>query len=129
MSSFIRFAGADAVILSLGLFVAVVVALLKGCTDQLLHIGAGVSVDIEAKTSLVVCIVSITSLCVQVLVSLSLKFGLAICAEIDVVLRLLLVNLGICVDGILVLVAKALALVTVGLVAQVNLKLCLGVLG
>ncbi|CUA68902.1 hypothetical protein RSOLAG22IIIB_08150 [Rhizoctonia solani] len=107
----------------------VVVALLKGCSDELLKIGADVVVDADAKISLVACIVSIVTLCVQVFATLSLKFGLAICAEIDVVLRLLLANLAICVDGILVLIVKVLAQATVGVMAQIQLKLCLGVLG
>ncbi|KAG8683876.1 hypothetical protein FRC11_012948, partial [Ceratobasidium sp. 423] len=68
-------------------------------------------------------------LCVQVFVALSLKFGVAIYAEIDVVLHLLPLSLNICIEGIVVLIAKALSSVTVGLLAQVNLQLCLGVLG
>ncbi|KAJ1300167.1 hypothetical protein OPQ81_011919 [Rhizoctonia solani] len=108
---------------------AVVVELLKACAQELLAIDAKVVVDAQAQVSLVGCLVGIITLCVQVLVQVSLKFGLAVCADIDAVLRLLLVNINLCVDGILVLVAKALASVTIGLLAQVNLKLCLGVLG
>ncbi|CAE6422110.1 unnamed protein product [Rhizoctonia solani] len=102
--------------------IAIVVALLKGCSDDLLKLGAGIVLDAQAKTSLVACIVSIITLCVQVFATLSLKFGLAICAEIDVVIRLLLTNLGICVNGLLVLIAKDLASATVGVMAQIQLK-------
>ncbi|CAE6536432.1 unnamed protein product [Rhizoctonia solani] len=109
--------------------IAIVVALLKGCSDDLLKLGAGIVLDAQAKASIVACIVSIITLCVQVFATLSLKFGLAICAEIDVVIRLLLTNLGICVNGLLVLIAKDLAQATVGVMAQIQLKLCLAVLG
>lgn len=181
MSSFIRFAGAVALVLSLGLVVsaipiahihlkpatgadavsslfiklcvegqleaklkalllcvtlddlkvniAVVIALLKGCADDLIKLGAGVVVDADAKVSLVACIASIITLCVQVFATLSLKFGLAICAELDDCLRVLVANLGVCVEGMPILIAKGLASATVGVMAQIQLKACLGVLG
>ncbi|KDN44224.1 hypothetical protein RSAG8_05697, partial [Rhizoctonia solani AG-8 WAC10335] len=109
--------------------IAVVVALLKGCADELLRVGAGVVVAADAKASLVACIVSIITLCVQVFATLSLKFGTAICAELDSVLRELLANVITCVDGILALIVKVLASATAGVMAQINLKLCLSVLG
>ncbi|KAH7332988.1 hypothetical protein B0J17DRAFT_677137 [Rhizoctonia solani] len=109
--------------------IAVVVALLKECADELAKVGAGVIVDADAKVSLVACIVSIITLCVQVFATLSLKFGLAICAELDAPLHVFLVNLGVCVEGILVHIAKCLAYSTVGVMAQTQLKLCVGVLG
>ncbi|KAF8710557.1 hypothetical protein RHS03_01692, partial [Rhizoctonia solani] len=181
MSSFIRFAGATALVLSLGLFVSALplvyanlkvavgtdavscsfkkmiidlaldakikallvcgsieelevavvalVTLFKGCTDDLVKLGAGVVIDANAKLSLVACVASIITLLVQVLVQVCLKFGIAatvhICAQIDVAIRALLVALNICVDGILVLVVQALATVIVTLCAQVKLDLCL----
>ncbi|KAH7332978.1 hypothetical protein B0J17DRAFT_721814 [Rhizoctonia solani] len=180
MSSFIRYAGAAALVLSLGLIVsalpvmyaniptptgddavsrlcaklviegelqakikalplcldiedakvkiAAIVALFKGCSDELLRIGAGVAVNVEAKASLVACIVKIITLCAQVCVALSLKFGLSICVEIDMALRSFLSILGICVNDIVELIVKALASATVGLLTEANLKLCLNAL-
>ncbi|CAE6403009.1 unnamed protein product [Rhizoctonia solani] len=113
--------------------VDVLVALFKGCADDLLKIGAGVVVTAEAQANIVACIAGLITLLVRAFVSVTLKFGLtavvAIFAKIDVALQLLLVNLNICIGGVLALVAKAIASVTVGLLAQVQLKLCLGVLG
>ncbi|CAE6459131.1 unnamed protein product [Rhizoctonia solani] len=184
MSSFIRFAGAAAVILSLGLFVSalplsfvkiqaatgldvvsclfkklivelelevkikallacktiaeaeaaakVVIALLQICADDLLKIGAGVQIQEDAKMSLVVCVASIITLLVQVLVQVCLKFGIAatlhICAQIDTVVRLWLDNLDICIIGVVSLVVKAVGTVILGLCAQVKLDLCLQIL-
>lgn len=111
----------------------VLVALFKTCADDLLKVGAGVVVDVEAKASIVACIAAVITLLVKVCAQVTVKFGIAVVAvlfvKIDVVLRLLLVNLNICVGGIVALIAKALASVTVGLLAQVHLKLCLSVLG
>ncbi|CAE6480310.1 unnamed protein product, partial [Rhizoctonia solani] len=177
MSSFIRYAGAAALVLSLGLIVsalplvtsgivapvgkdavsaaliklcvdleanvkalllctdvaavkaqvAVLVTIFKGCTDALVNIGSNVVVDPEAKTSIVVCIVSIITLILQVIVKLSLKFGLAVFVDLDICLKALLIALNVCIHDILDLVAKAFASITVGLI-HVHLKLCSGVL-
>ncbi|CAE6473749.1 unnamed protein product [Rhizoctonia solani] len=180
MSSFIRFAGITAVVLSLGLFasalpvlnvkiaavvgtdaiclifkkllgdlaleakinalldcvtiadlkvaVEALVAALQICADDLLQIGAEVAVEADAKLSIIACVASIITLLVQVLVRVCLKFGIAatvtLCAQIDVVLRLCLVNLEICIAGIVELIVKALAIVIVTLCAQVKLDLC-----
>lgn len=109
------------------------VAVITGCADELLKIGAGVQVVAEAKLNIAACIAAILTVVVKVCVQVSLKFGItvvaALLAEVDLCLKLLLVNLNICIGGIVELVVKALASVTVGLLAQINLKLCLGVLG
>ncbi|KDN35466.1 hypothetical protein RSAG8_11549, partial [Rhizoctonia solani AG-8 WAC10335] len=150
MSSFVRFAGVAAVILSLGLFASalpvlsvnipavigsdavsivcanvfadidvkikalldcatfaeldvaakVLVAVFQACADDLLNIGAGVSVAADAKLSIVACIASIIMLLVQVLVQVCLKFGIAatvaLCAQ--VVTLCAQVNLNLCVE-------------------------------
>ncbi|CUA77104.1 hypothetical protein RSOLAG22IIIB_12553 [Rhizoctonia solani] len=182
MSSFLRFAGAAAVVLSLGLFatalpvivvnakvvgvvgvdavcaaltklvvdlcieakikalltcgtlaelevaVKALIAVCQICADDLIKIGANVSVTADAQLSIIACVCSIITLLVQVLVQVCLKFGIAatvtLCAQIDVVVRLLLVNLNICIDGIVGLIVKALATVIVTLCAQVKLDLC-----
>ncbi|CUA77841.1 hypothetical protein RSOLAG22IIIB_12859 [Rhizoctonia solani] len=124
---------ACATIADLHIAADVLVALFKGCADDLLKIGAGVAVTVEAQASIVACIAGIITLLVRACIAVTLKFGLAaviaVYAKIDVALQLLLINLNICIGGILVLIAKAIASVTVGLLAQVQLKLCLGVLG
>ncbi|KAH7332943.1 hypothetical protein B0J17DRAFT_140446 [Rhizoctonia solani] len=181
MSSFVRFAGLAAIVLSLGLFASAapllvnnkihavvgvdavcavftklivdlcieakikallgcatmselevackaLVATFQICADDLLKIGAGASVNAEAKLSIIACVVSLVTLLVQVLVQVCLKFGIAatasLCAQIDVVLRLCLENLNICIHGIMILIVKDLAAVIVTLCAQVKLDLC-----
>ncbi|CAE6452409.1 unnamed protein product [Rhizoctonia solani] len=109
--------------------IAVVVALLRGCADQLSKIGAGIVVDADANASLVTCIISIITLVVQVFATLSLKFGTSVCAEIDEVLRFFLATLGTCMNGVIGRVAKTLAEGTVGVMGQIQLKLCLRILG
>ncbi|CAE6437357.1 unnamed protein product [Rhizoctonia solani] len=120
-------------IAELSVAVDVLVALFKGCADDLLKIGAGVAVTAEAQASIVACVCGIITLLVRACIAVTLKFGLSVVlvlfAKIDLALQLLLLNLNICIGGILALIAKALASVTVGLLAQVQLKLCLGVLG
>ncbi|KAG8694793.1 hypothetical protein FRC08_008253, partial [Ceratobasidium sp. 394] len=63
----------------------------------------------------------------------SVKFGilvvLTLFAKIDICLKLLLVNLNICIGGILTLIAEALASATVGVLGQIHLSACLSVLG
>ncbi|ELU40968.1 hypothetical protein AG1IA_04998 [Rhizoctonia solani AG-1 IA] len=103
--------------------IAVVAVLFQNCADQLLTIGAGVQLDTNAT------LLTLWQLTVQVFATLTLKFGIFVCAGIDDALRLFLVNIGICVDGLIGLVAKALAKATVGVMAQIHLDLCLKVLG
>ncbi|QRV87068.1 transmembrane protein [Ceratobasidium sp. AG-Ba] len=112
--------------------VGVLVALFKGCSDELLKIGAGVTIDVEAKASIVACVCSIITLLVEVLVQVAAKLGIwvviGLFAKIDICLKLLLVNLNICIGGILVLIVKGLGAATIGLVGQIHLGGCFGLL-
>ncbi|KAJ1300180.1 hypothetical protein OPQ81_011932 [Rhizoctonia solani] len=112
--------------------VGLCVSLMKGCADELLKIGAGVALDVDAKANIVASIAALITLLVKVLLQLTLKFGVSavatIFADIDVVLKLLLVNLNVCVDGIVALIVKAVASVTIGLLGQINLGLCASLL-
>ncbi|KAG8684304.1 hypothetical protein FRC11_012293 [Ceratobasidium sp. 423] len=112
--------------------VGVCVDLIKACADELLKIGAGVNVDVAAKADIVACVAAIITLLVRVCLQLTLKFGVAavatIFADIDVCLKLLLVNLNICIDGVITLIVNAIVSVTVGLLGQVSLPLCASLL-
>ncbi|KAF8595018.1 hypothetical protein BDV93DRAFT_576771 [Ceratobasidium sp. AG-I] len=116
----------------LSFLIEAIVAICGRCADDLLNVGAGASVSIDAKDSIVACFAATITLLVKVCAAVSIKFGptvvLVLLAKIDVALRLCL-NLNICIGGILVLIAKAIASVTIGVMAQVHLKLCLSVLG
>ncbi|KAF8600700.1 hypothetical protein BDV93DRAFT_510724 [Ceratobasidium sp. AG-I] len=109
------------------------VALFQGCADELLKLGAGAVVSVEAQASIVACFAATITLLVKVCAAVSVKFGLTIVlvlfAKLDVVLQLCLVNLNTCIGGILVLIAKAIASATFGVMAQVHLKLCLSLFG
>ncbi|CAE7202470.1 unnamed protein product [Rhizoctonia solani] len=108
------------------------VAVLKACAEAIAQIGAGVHVGVAAQADIVACVAAIITLCVKVCLQLTLKFGVAavatVCAELDVCIKTLLVNLNICIDGFVALVVKALVSVTVGLLGEVNLVLCAGLM-
>ncbi|CAE6459125.1 unnamed protein product [Rhizoctonia solani] len=104
------------------------IELIKACSDELLKIGATVTLDAKAKEDIVAFVAAIITLFVKVCLQLTLKFGVAavarIFADIDLCIKLLLVNLNVCVDGIIALVLNALVSVTVGLMPQLNLAVC-----
>ncbi|KAF8602428.1 hypothetical protein BDV93DRAFT_545280 [Ceratobasidium sp. AG-I] len=120
-------------IVQLTVAIQALILVFQGCCDELLKIGAGVAITVDAQANIVVCIAAMITLLAKVCAAVSIKFGilvvLGLFAQLDIVVKLLLINLNICIDGILVLIAKAIASVTVGVLAQVQLKLCLGVLG
>ncbi|KAF8749236.1 hypothetical protein RHS01_10189 [Rhizoctonia solani] len=110
--------------------IAVVAVLFQNCADQLLTIGAGVQLDTNATHSLVACLISIITVADGTSVRhFDAQIWYFRLRGIDDALRLFLVNIGICVDGLIGLVAKALAKATVGVMAQIHLDLCLKVLG
>lgn len=109
------------------------IVLLKGCTNDLITVGADVVVEAEAKTNIVTCVVAAITLLLQVCLQISVKFGITVVAvllaKIDVCLKELLVALNICIEGIVIVIVKALGSVAIGLLVKLNLNLCLGVLG
>ncbi|CCO31927.1 hypothetical protein RSOLAG1IB_10395 [Rhizoctonia solani AG-1 IB] len=111
---------------------AVITGLFRGCADDLLKIGAGVVAETEATTSIVACFSAIITLFVKIFLQLSVKFGItavvALCAEIDVVIRECLVNLEVCIAGVLALIVKACLYITVSVLAHLKLDLCADVL-
>lgn len=70
---------------------------------------------------------------VNACVSLVAKFGilvlLTIFAKIDICLHLLLTNLDVCVEGIVILVARLVVKLGVSVFAQIHLGLCIQVMG
>ncbi|GAB1527834.1 hypothetical protein RhiTH_011022 [Rhizoctonia solani] len=112
--------------------IAVIVALFKECGDELLKIGAGVAIDVDAHASIVACVSAVITLLVKICLQLSVKFGVAavvaIFADIDVVLRVCLVNLEVCVVGIVALIVQACVYITASVLAQVKFVSCAEVL-
>ncbi|KDN35467.1 hypothetical protein RSAG8_11550, partial [Rhizoctonia solani AG-8 WAC10335] len=115
--------------------IAACVEPIKACADALLNIDAGVgaAVDASVKADIVVCLVAFISLIVKVCLQLTLKFGVSVVAtllaELDLCVKLLLVNLNICIAGIMDLIVKACASATVSLMAEVSLAACAKLLG
>ncbi|QRW15565.1 hypothetical protein RhiXN_03566 [Rhizoctonia solani] len=107
--------------------VAVLVRLLAACTSDLVKIGANVSINADERASIVGCIASTIVLLVRVCAHVSVKLGInavaTVFADLDVHVRDLLVNLNICVGGILELIVKACVSLTVGFIDSVKLHL------
>ncbi|CAE6438373.1 unnamed protein product [Rhizoctonia solani] len=120
-------------IADLKIAVSALCAHIELCANDLLAVGAGVVVAAEAKTQIVACIVGVITLVVRACLAITLKFGLSVCidifAQIDIALKSLLINLDVCIAGIVSIIAHNILSITVGLLAQLQLKLCLGVLG
>ncbi|KAB5588782.1 transmembrane protein [Ceratobasidium theobromae] len=109
------------------------VADVNACAKAVVAIGANIEIDAAVKADLVVKIAAIVTAIVQVCVSIVAKFGvlvvLTLLAKIDICLQLLLVNLGVCVNGIIKLVAEIVVKLGVSVFANVHLGLCINVLG
>ncbi|KAF8595019.1 hypothetical protein BDV93DRAFT_576772 [Ceratobasidium sp. AG-I] len=91
-----------------------------------LDVGAEVEADIATKVSAIISII------VHACLSVSVKFGLAVLlalfVQIDLCIHLLIVNLGWCIDGIVVLIAKIVATTCADVLVTLKFKLCLSVL-
>ncbi|KAG8698635.1 hypothetical protein FRC09_007122 [Ceratobasidium sp. 395] len=111
----------------LKLAIKVLIGLFQPCADELLKVDANVTISAKAKASIVTCLL------VKVCAEVSVKFGIVVVvdlfAELDVCLKALLVNLNICIAGVLVLIVKTLAQATVGLLFNIHFELCSAVLG
>ncbi|CCO36571.1 hypothetical protein BN14_10711 [Rhizoctonia solani AG-1 IB] len=105
--------------------------LIKACCAELAKIGA-VNIEGKAQAEIVACVAALITLFVKVCLQLTIKFGAsavaAIIVEIDLALKLLLSTLGVCVNGIVALVLKALVSFTVDLMPELNLNLCASIL-
>ncbi|CAE7114907.1 unnamed protein product [Rhizoctonia solani] len=110
--------------------IAIFVALCNACAADLLKIGANIKVTADIQVSIVTCFVSLITLLVKVCLDLTVKLGvtvvLTLLAEIDIALRLCLVNLDICVGGILELILKGCTGSVFAGLKTLALKACLG---
>ncbi|CAE7133128.1 unnamed protein product [Rhizoctonia solani] len=110
-----------------------IVALVDVAAKDVLALGANINVDVDVKAQVAVHIAAVIRLVVNLCLALVVKLGvtalLALLVKIDVCLQLLLVNLSVVVEGIIVLVAKLVVDLTVKVFVNLNLNLCLSVLG
>ncbi|KAJ1308209.1 hypothetical protein OPQ81_003924 [Rhizoctonia solani] len=103
--------------------VAKIVVLIKALV--VVHVNVKLDLDVDVKTTIAVQIFACVSLIVKVLAAVSVKLGATICltlfAQIDVCLRLLLVTLNLCIDGLLDVVISLCANLDVHVLAAIKL--------
>ncbi|KAG9118753.1 hypothetical protein FRC07_006593 [Ceratobasidium sp. 392] len=101
--------------------------------DATLAVGVKVDIEAKVKAKIVVEVALCITLIVKACIALVLKFGLlavlAVLASIDVAIKALLVNLQICIAGIITLIVQAIVDVKVVAFIKVHLLLCVDVLG
>ncbi|CAE6407790.1 unnamed protein product [Rhizoctonia solani] len=103
------------------------------CGDKLVAIGAGVFVTAQAKTEIIACVTGIITITVRACLALVFKFGLAVCVElfakVDIAIQYFLLKLDLCIVGIVAVIAKSIISLTVGILFELDLKLCIETLG
>ncbi|CAE6493270.1 unnamed protein product [Rhizoctonia solani] len=113
--------------------VEVMVADITACANAVLAIGANIDIDASVKADIAVKVAAIITVIINACVSIVAKFGILVVvtllAKIDLCLQLLLVNLSVCIDGILVLIANIVVKLGLSVLASVHLGLCINVLG
>ncbi|KAF8694427.1 hypothetical protein RHS03_08177, partial [Rhizoctonia solani] len=113
--------------------IEILVGKINTCAAAILALGTNINVDASVQADIAVKVGAIITAIVQLGLSLSAKLDILIVlglfAKVDVCLQLLLTNLGVCVSGIVTLVAKGVANIGVGVFANVHLGLCAQVLG
>ncbi|CAE6368269.1 unnamed protein product [Rhizoctonia solani] len=113
--------------------VDLVVEKINTCAAAILALGANLDIDDSVQADIAASVGAIIEVIVKLCVDLNAKLGIIIVlglfAKIDACLQLLLTNLGVCVSGIISLVAKVVLNVGVEAFASVHLGLCASVLG
>ncbi|KDN33652.1 hypothetical protein RSAG8_13253, partial [Rhizoctonia solani AG-8 WAC10335] len=122
----------DAVV-DLAAKVDVLVADVTACAKAVVAIGVNVDIDASVKADIAVKVAAIITVIVQLCVDLVAKFGILVVvgllAKIDLCLQLLLVNLGVVVQGLIVLIVNIVVKLGVNVFVQAHLGLCINVLG
>ncbi|KAB5587800.1 hypothetical protein CTheo_8756 [Ceratobasidium theobromae] len=114
--------------------VAAIVGLVKTACSSLFGVTVNVAADVKVKIAqcVVDLIVAIITACAAVTVKLGASVCLALWAQIDVCLHLLLLTLHACVDGLLKLIINLCLNLDVTILAKLNildLQLCVKILG
>ncbi|CAE6459740.1 unnamed protein product [Rhizoctonia solani] len=113
--------------------VQLLVADVTTCANAVVAIGANIDIDASVRADIAVKVAAIISVIVKLCVDLVAKFGILVVvgllAKIDFCLNLLILNLGVCVSGIVTVIAGIVAQIGVSVLASVHLGLCINVLG
>ncbi|CUA77102.1 hypothetical protein RSOLAG22IIIB_12551 [Rhizoctonia solani] len=101
--------------------------------DAVVALGAdlNVSADIKAKIAaeLALVIRILVKICASLVAKLGLSVVLALCVQIDALVKILLFSVDACVSGVIVICAKLLVDIDVNVLLKLNLDLCAKVLG
>ncbi|CAE7233256.1 unnamed protein product [Rhizoctonia solani] len=112
--------------------VDLIVGHVHACADAIVAIGSITDMDAVVKADLAAKVAAIIAVILKACLRLSIKFGIQVCIELfvklDAALKLLLVNLGVCVEGIVVLVSKIVIATCAHILVTLNFNLCLSVL-
>ncbi|CAE6542263.1 unnamed protein product [Rhizoctonia solani] len=125
--------GAVTAAVELAAKIQLLVADVTACAKAIVAVGANIQIDASVKADIALQVAAIITAIVNLCVSLVAKFGIAVVvglfAQIDVCLQLLIGNLGVCVEGIIGLIAKGVVNIGVSVFASVHLSLCINALG
>ncbi|CEL63916.1 hypothetical protein RSOLAG1IB_05681 [Rhizoctonia solani AG-1 IB] len=109
-----------------------VVGHVNDSAHEIAMVGSIADMDVAMKADLAAKVSAIIAVILKACLKVSVKFGiqvlLDILVKIDAALKLLVVNVGACVDGVVVLIAKIVATTCAHIVADLNLKLCAEIL-
>ncbi|KAH7343157.1 hypothetical protein B0J17DRAFT_624909 [Rhizoctonia solani] len=104
----------------------------EACADAVVAIGPVSDMDAVVKADVAAKVAAIIAVILKACLRLSIKFGIQVFHElfvkIDVALKLLLVNLGTCVDGIVILVSHIVVATCAHIIVTLDFELCAGVL-
>ncbi|CUA68924.1 hypothetical protein RSOLAG22IIIB_08169 [Rhizoctonia solani] len=102
------------------------------CANAIVAIGAVSDIDTVVKADIAARVAAIIAVIVKACLRLSVKFGLQVFLElfvkIDAAIKLLLVNLSVCIDGIVVLISQIVVATCAHILVTLNFELCLSVL-
>ncbi|CEL56362.1 hypothetical protein RSOLAG1IB_07748 [Rhizoctonia solani AG-1 IB] len=113
--------------------IGLLIADINACATAVLAIGANIDIDASVKADIGVKVAAIISVIVKLCIDLVAKFGIfvvgALLVQIDLCLKVLISNLGVCVDGLVAVIAEIVVNIGVSVLASVKFDLCIKVLG
>ncbi|KAJ1309307.1 hypothetical protein OPQ81_004969 [Rhizoctonia solani] len=109
-----------------------IVAHVELSAHDIVSIGPVSDADVVVKADIAAKVAAIIAVILKACLKVSIKLGVQVIAELlvklDAALKLLLVNVGACVDGVVVLVSKIVVTTCAHIIVMLNLQLCAKVL-
>ncbi|CAE6450297.1 unnamed protein product [Rhizoctonia solani] len=104
----------------------------QATADTIVTVGAVADMDAIVKADVAAKVAAIIAVILKACLRLSIKFGIQVFLElfvkIDAALKLLLVNIGACVDGIVILISQIVVATCAHILVTLSFKSCLSVL-